>query len=336
MKILAFSKFIAFNVGGAEKSLLKELDKKDASVTLLSVSDGGNFERLRERNTTKNTTRIEFIEPRCTFNRFFYTEYSINRDIIKDEIVRLSSSHDQLWTQNLWAPIAVNSFDGYVKYFARDESFLCKNTNCHRGLKYYAKKLYECIDSIGFSQYKRDQFKAIKRADEVIANSYYMAEQIYSLYGVTSNVILPDINEEYLKSSYGRLNTLPHSGKGVVLIGDSKVKGIDLFIEISKHFPNEHFYVFGRAYSVPVTQGNITYMPWVSEPAEAYRLAKLVLVPSIWPEAYGRVAAEAKALGIPCIVSRCGGLPEAVNYDENAIANSLDQFINKAKNFLAS
>ena len=39
----------------------------------------------------------------------------------------------------------------------------------------------------------------------------------------------------------------------------------------------------------------------------------LVIVPSQWKEAYGRVANEAFELGIPTLVSNTGGLPEAVN-----------------------
>lgn len=37
-----------------------------------------------------------------------------------------------------------------------------------------------------------------------------------------------------------------------------------------------------------------------------------LLVPSIWEEAYGRVATEAQVSGIPVIASNRGGLPEAV------------------------
>jgi glycosyltransferase involved in cell wall biosynthesis len=39
---------------------------------------------------------------------------------------------------------------------------------------------------------------------------------------------------------------------------------------------------------------------------------KVLLVPSQWPEPFGRVAVEALANGIPVVASRTGGLPEAV------------------------
>ena len=43
-----------------------------------------------------------------------------------------------------------------------------------------------------------------------------------------------------------------------------------------------------------------------------YARARLLLVPSQWEEAWGRVVSEAQASGIPAIASDIGGLPESV------------------------
>ncbi len=45
---------------------------------------------------------------------------------------------------------------------------------------------------------------------------------------------------------------------------------------------------------------------------QVYRSAKLILMPSMWEEAWGRVATEAQFSGIPVIASNRGGLPESV------------------------
>ena len=45
----------------------------------------------------------------------------------------------------------------------------------------------------------------------------------------------------------------------------------------------------------------------------------MVLVPSLWKEAYGRVAKESILLNIPVLVSDIGGLKEAVNYDDSKL-----------------
>ncbi len=44
-----------------------------------------------------------------------------------------------------------------------------------------------------------------------------------------------------------------------------------------------------------------------------YEQTKLLLVPSLWYEGFGRVAAEATMNGIPVLASNSGGLPNAVN-----------------------
>jgi glycosyltransferase involved in cell wall biosynthesis len=48
------------------------------------------------------------------------------------------------------------------------------------------------------------------------------------------------------------------------------------------------------------------------DPAAIYGDARVVLVPSVHPEAWGRVVTEAQASGIPAIASAAGGLPESV------------------------
>jgi len=58
--------------------------------------------------------------------------------------------------------------------------------------------------------------------------------------------------------------------------------------------------------------GNVEVRPSTGDPAELYGDARVLLVPSTYPEAWGRVAGEAQASGIPVIASALGGLPEAV------------------------
>jgi glycosyltransferase involved in cell wall biosynthesis len=57
---------------------------------------------------------------------------------------------------------------------------------------------------------------------------------------------------------------------------------------------------------------NLRVLPPTSDPRELYRETKLLLVPSLWNEAFGLVAAEAMANGIPVLASNRGALPETV------------------------
>ena len=51
----------------------------------------------------------------------------------------------------------------------------------------------------------------------------------------------------------------------------------------------------------------------VAQPREIYAATRVLLVPSLWNEPAGRVAAEALFNGIPPLVSDRGGLPEICN-----------------------
>jgi glycosyltransferase involved in cell wall biosynthesis len=48
------------------------------------------------------------------------------------------------------------------------------------------------------------------------------------------------------------------------------------------------------------------------DPREFYAVSRAVLVPSLWDESFGRVAAEALANGLPVLASRRGALPETL------------------------
>lgn len=58
--------------------------------------------------------------------------------------------------------------------------------------------------------------------------------------------------------------------------------------------------------------GNIHVMENTPDPRDFYQVSRLVLMPSLWEEPFGRVAAEACVNGIPVLASRRGGLPEAL------------------------
>ena len=55
--------------------------------------------------------------------------------------------------------------------------------------------------------------------------------------------------------------------------------------------------------------------PAVPTPAQYFALTRLLLVPSIWDEPFGRVAAEAMINGIPPVVGNRGSLPDVVGGD---------------------
>ena len=55
--------------------------------------------------------------------------------------------------------------------------------------------------------------------------------------------------------------------------------------------------------------------PPVPSPADYFALTRILLVPSVWEEPFGRVAAEAMINAIPALVSNRGSLPQVVGGD---------------------
>ena len=52
--------------------------------------------------------------------------------------------------------------------------------------------------------------------------------------------------------------------------------------------------------------------PPIPQPRDIFALTKILLVPSLSPEAVGRVAAQAMINGVPALVSNRGALPQTV------------------------
>ncbi len=63
---------------------------------------------------------------------------------------------------------------------------------------------------------------------------------------------------------------------------------------------------------------HIMAAPAVPTPAEYFALTRILLVPSVWEEPFGRVAAEAMINGIPPLVSDRGSLPHVIGGDAGA------------------
>ncbi len=63
---------------------------------------------------------------------------------------------------------------------------------------------------------------------------------------------------------------------------------------------------------------HIMAAPPVPAPADYFALTRVLLVPSVWEEPFGRVAAEAMIKGVPPIVSNRGSLPDVVVGDASS------------------
>jgi glycosyltransferase involved in cell wall biosynthesis len=129
---------------------------------------------------------------------------------------------------------------------------------------------------------------------------------------IKSRIVYPFIDLEKYKTKCSKEN----NSKYILFVRPEFHKGANIFLKIAKKMKNEKFLVVGKT-SHDILQRiskikNITYFDWINDMKKIYSKTKLVVMPSIWPEAFGRVPIEAGINGIPTVASNKGGLSESV------------------------
>lgn len=147
-----------------------------------------------------------------------------------------------------------------------------------------------------------------------IANSAFTADAYRKAFGIEAVVIPPAIDKAVFAT--------PTSREFVTFINIDEKKGVGKAIEIARDNPDIPFlfvesWVLGRealkAFAARTSDlSNVTFMRRQSDMAKVYGRTRILLAPSRWEEAWGRVASEAHCSGIPVIGSNRGGLPDAI------------------------
>ena len=174
----------------------------------------------------------------------------------------------------------------------------------------------------------------------LVCNSEFMARRVGSLTGSRAAVIYPS-----LESRFG----VSGDPEGfVTMINPHAVKGVDTFLALAQALPGQRFLLveswkldsgaLNALHERLARLPNVSFMHRVADVAEVYARSRLVLVPSRWEEAFGRVVIEAQSCAIPVLVSKRGGLPEAVG-DRSMIVNdyaNVDAWLAAMRPLLAS
>lgn len=150
--------------------------------------------------------------------------------------------------------------------------------------------------------------KAYRAADLIVTNSDYMRHEIKDLFSTESpvSVIYPSMDLPRCKPTVNQLEKIGFINKGVR-------KGRNLILELTRQLPDKKFLIYGERLEPENSQPikNVQNMGHQNDRVTMFGSADLFLVPSVWDEPYGRVAAEAIWCGKPVVVSKKGGLPEA-------------------------
>jgi len=303
-KILVFDKFLSYKTGGAQLSLntlLSSFPNNDFKYLGCEVKKSFSAGRLEESPFSVEKIKIREIP------RFPYLEYCLNKRRIK-KVVKKERA-DLLIVQGFWAPLALNNFSGPKIYLIRDEFNLNEIKNYYSGFKALLKKLYLFFQRPFLRVIFKDNRKAIKESGLVVANSQFIKRRLKEKFNKDSEVIYPLINAERLK----RENIPPFDQrKFITLIGSKIIKGKPVVEKIAWRMKDRKFMIVGRNFKKPFWKNNIYYYPWQKDSLDIYKKSKIVLTPSLWNEAFCRVGVESMALGIPCLGSNKGGIPEVL------------------------
>lgn len=127
--------------------------------------------------------------------------------------------------------------------------------------------------------------------------------------------------QEFILNGLGKLKTYEYT---LVFAGKRKKHGsyLERLIELKEKYG---------------LRGNVSIVDPIADMPAAYKRADIVISASLKPEAFGRVAAEAQAMGTPIIATNLGGSKEVVNHgktgwliepgDEDALAKKLEELL---------
>ncbi len=148
----------------------------------------------------------------------------------------------------------------------------------------------------------------------VIANSAHVGAKFEQRFGMPCVVIPPLIDPD----RYRTATTATHC----TFINPAPQKGVDIALALARMNPDIPFQ-FVEGWPLPeavqqslrdalATLPNVVFRPRTGNMRTVYGTTRVLLVPSLCEEAWGRVVTEAQFSGIPVVASDIGGLPESV------------------------
>jgi glycosyltransferase involved in cell wall biosynthesis len=153
--------------------------------------------------------------------------------------------------------------------------------------------------------------EGLRGAALVFANSEFVRRKTREFHGLEPELLHPPV--EPPPADAARAGP---PGDAWLFLKPSFRKGRPIFLELARAEPRRRFVVAGRASGR--TRRAFARLPqveahgWTGDLGPLWRRCRGLLIPSIWPEPFGRVAVEAAFRGVPSVASRIGGLPEAV------------------------
>ena len=341
MTTYILGKFAGTNVGGAEMSseeLAKKISKE--KIEYLRLSDSFKF---RGYNTSYKKRDKILIYPNLYFLNFFSVYFA---PVFAHLILNFYNPVKKLKIKKNDLVIGIG-----IECIPILLNLNCKTIFIARSLTdigetpLYGYKLLKLkrftkflIDYIPASFYKVLLKKYLNSSKKFGVNSRFMQNKVVEIFKCSSSKVKiylpnPQIDKELLNDFNNK--TSKNKKIKVILVGDTECKGIDLFKKIAIKLKSSDKYNFicisrntkNRYYC---KRNNIYYEKW-GRFFEILDRKSIILILSLWQEAYCRVARECSILNLPLVGFRKGGIPEASKGNKKAIllddSNDIEQWI---------
>lgn len=161
----------------------------------------------------------------------------------------------------------------------------------------------------------REAFESI---DRFVTPSHFAARHYRDALGLDADVLPHPVDRD-------RILAIDWEPTYLTFVNPSVEKGVFVFARIAEELGKRRpeiplLVVESRAGETAVVgcgldlreHANVFLMEHTSDPRHFYRVSRALLMPSLVPETFGRVAAEAMTNGIPVLASDRGALPETL------------------------
>lgn len=147
-----------------------------------------------------------------------------------------------------------------------------------------------------------------------LANSDFTAQRWQALYGLDCAVVPPIVSpQDYLA---------PRNGDKVLFVNPTPIKGVERLFELAAACPELPFLVMeswpldphwrAHCQARAAALGNIEWRGPSADMRGVFGQSRVLLMPSVWEESFGRTVVEAQLNGLPVLASRRGALPQLV------------------------
>jgi len=294
--------------GGQELSLFdvcKELAAKGHSITLLYTAPGNLLEQYGSfchRTIQVNHYRFDSKRPLRSFMTLLMDLRKAS--VEKTDVVYSNQYHD--------------SFFGYMLSRVQRVPFVC-----HLRLPPPAKLGWQW--KLGMQGAKR--LIAVsghtKRAWHHVGYSADVIDVVYN--GIDQTKFLPSHTSllprrclklpesQFVISYVGRLDK--HKGVETLIKAFAELCATNLKVHLAiagkPHNDNAEYLTQLKSLAASLNiSKHVTFLGHVDYPVQVYQSSDVVVLPSEWPEPFGRTVIESLSCGVPVLASRVGGIPE--------------------------